>query len=215
MRTLALTSLLSSLFLLGQPSPSQAGCGCSKPPPAPAAVIPSFAPGVTRVTFFYDGLQLGQQWTVTFTGGSTTTTAQGFVVLQRAITDPTGQTQQLQLMVTVPLKAALGPTQIMASTSTDSFVVPEESFTVAGQPLDLSELEIAYDVNDYRAAVGADGTLYISVGGLANVCKAMAFSATLLKMTPGGTLQADKAVVFNSQGYLLDDSVNGADHFSL
>src|SRR5262249_12327757 len=91
MRTLAAISLLSGL-LLGQPSRSQAGCGCDKPPPAPAAVIPNFAPGGTRVTLFYDGLQPGQQWTVTFQRGSVTTSAPGFVVSQRAITDPTGQT---------------------------------------------------------------------------------------------------------------------------
>ncbi|HEV8716290.1 MAG TPA: hypothetical protein VGX03_26120, partial [Candidatus Binatia bacterium] len=211
MRALALISLLFSLLLLGQPSQSQAGCGCDKPPPAPAAVIPNFAPGGTQATFFYDGLQLGQQWVVTFQRGSTTISARGFVVLQRAITD--GQTR-LQLVVTVPTKAAVGPTRIVASTPTASFVVPEESFTVVGKPLAVSELEIGYDVNDYRTAVGSDGTLYIGVGGLADVCKAMTFSATILKMTPGGTLQADKVVVFNSQGYLLDDSVNGADHFS-
>jgi len=43
----------------------------------------------------------------------------------------------------------------------------------------------------------------------------MAFSATIMKMTPGGQLQADKVVIFNPQEYLLDDSVNGAGHFSL
>jgi hypothetical protein len=75
-------------------------------------------------------------------------------------------------------------------------------------------LEIEYDVNDYRTAVGSDGTLYIGVGGLADVCKAMAFSATIMNMTPRGTLQADNIVIFNSQGYLLDDSINRADHFS-
>jgi hypothetical protein len=213
-RTLALISFLSGLLLLGPPTHSQAGCGCDKPPPAPAAVIPNFAPGGTQVTFFYDGLQLGQQWVVTFQNGSIATSARGFVVLQRALTDPTGQTRQLQLMVTVPTEAALGPTRITASTSTASFTVPEESFTVIGKTLSVSELEIEYDVNDYRTAVGSDGTLYIGVGGLDIVCKAMAFSATIMRMTPGGQLQADKIVVFNAQGYLLDDSVNGADHFS-
>jgi len=43
----------------------------------------------------------------------------------------------------------------------------------------------------------------------------MAFSAAITGMTPGGQLQADKVVIFNSQGYLLDDTENGADHFSL
>ena len=70
MRTLAAISLLSGFLLLGHPTQSQAGCGCDKPPPAPAAVIPNFAPGGTRVSFFSDGLQLGQQWTVTFQQGS-------------------------------------------------------------------------------------------------------------------------------------------------
>jgi len=214
MRTLVLTSLLSSLLLLGQPLRSQAGCGCDKPPPAPAAAIPNFAPGGTQVTFFYDGLQPGQQWTVTFQQGSTTVSTRGFVVLQRALTDPTGQTRQLQLVATVPTEAALGPTRILASTPTASFMVTEDSFTVVGKTLSVSELEIEYDVNDYRTAVGSDGALYIGVGGLDVVCKAMAFSATIMRMTPGGQLQADKIVVFNSQGYLLDDSVNGADHFS-
>ena len=166
------------------------------------------------MTFFYDGLQPGQQWTVTFQQGSTTVSTRGFVVLQRALTDPTGQTRQLQLVATVPTEAALGPTRILASTPTASFMVTEDSFTVVGKTLSVSELEIEYDVNDYRTAVGSDGALYIGVGGLDVVCKAMAFSATIMRMTPGGQLQADKVVVFNSQGYLLDDSVNGADHFS-
>src|SRR5262245_18572272 len=199
MRTLAAISLLSGL-LLGQPSRSQAGCGCDKPPPAPAAVIPNFAPGGTRVTLFYDGLQPGQQWTVTFQRGSVTTSDPGFVVSQRAITDPTGQTLQLQLLVTVPTGAALGTTSILASTPDASFAVPAESFTVIGKTLDLSELSVAYRVNDYHTAVGSDGTLYIGVGGLATVCQAMAFSAAITEMTPEGTLQADKGVIYNSQG---------------
>ncbi len=215
MRTLALTSLLSCLLLLGQPLRSQAGCGCDKPPPAPAAVIPNFASGGMLVTFFYDGFQEGQQWVVSFQNGSTTTSARAFVEVRRDITDPTGQTYKPQLRVTVPRQAALGPTRIVASTPAASFVVPEDFFTVIGKPLAVSEQEIEYDVNDYRTAVGLDGTLYLSVDGLADVCKTMSFSATILKMTPGGQLQTDKIVIFNAQGYPLDDSVSGADHFSI
>src|SRR5262245_12016080 len=215
MHTIALTFLLVGFLLLGQPAQLRAGCGCDKPPPEPAAVIPSAAFAGMFVTFFHPGFQGGQRWTVVFRNGGASAQVIAEVVLKRDLTDPpdpqSPPTYQPQLAVPVP-NLTMGPTAIEAFTDNDSFIVPRESFTVIGQPVVVSEQTGKYSVKDYMTGVGADGTLYVSLGGLDAVCQPMAFRA-LAKDYP--LRYADGAVVLlNSQGFFIDAfDQQSADHF--
>jgi hypothetical protein len=217
MRTLALISSLSCLLFLGQPVRSQAGCGCDKPPPAPAAVIPPVAfPGMA-VTFFHDSFQVGQTWTVVFSNGAGSARVVTDIVSKRALTDPpnlqSAPTYHPQLIVTVPT-LSMGPTKIEAFADNASFIVPEEYFTLIGKPVVVSEHAANYSVKDYVTGVGSDGTLYISLRGLNDVCKPMEFRA-LAKSYP--LRFADGAVaILDSQGFFIDAlNQQSADHFSI
>jgi hypothetical protein len=213
-RPRALTALLFCLFLLSQPTPLHAGCGCDKPPPAPAAVIPPVAfPGMS-VTLLHDSFQVGQTWTVVFRSGAAAVSVPSAVVAKRALADPQSPpTLHPQLIVPVPV-LPLGPTQIEVFAGTDSFVVPAESFTLIGKPVVASELTGKFSVKHYVTGIGADGTLYISLGGLNNVCEPMEFNAYAksypLRFVDGAV------VILNRQGFLIDAfNQQSADHFSI
>jgi hypothetical protein len=205
---------LGWLWPLGQPIPARAGCGCDKPPPKPAAVIPSVAFPEMSVTLFDASLQPGQPWRVTFQNGSTTATVQATVVKKRDISDPSGHTFTPQLVITVPNIPA-GPTTILAAMSNiASFTVPEESFTIIGKPLMVSEQTANYTVTNYTTAVDREGISYISIGGLNHVCQAMEFSG-FLKKDPLRFVQGD-VIIWNAQGYLIDTLGTGsANHFAI
>jgi len=208
MRTVALTSLFFLLLLLSRPVRLQAGCGCDKPPPVPAAVIPSVAFSGMSVTLFHDSFQPGQSWTVAFRNeaASTSIEVSSVVVAKRALFDPPDPqsvpTLHAQLNVTVPTGLPPGPTQIVAFAGADSFTVPAAAFTVIGKPVVVSEQTGNYSVKNYVTGVGADGTLYVSLGGLNNVCQPMEFRAFAkgypLRFADGGV------VVSNIQGFLID-----------
>jgi hypothetical protein len=157
------------------------------------------------VTLFPDNLQKGQKWTVVFRNEAASATVTTTVVEKRALFDPPDPqsvpTLHLQLVVTVP-SLPMGPTEIDAFTDNASFVVQPDTFTVIGKPVVVSEHTGNYSVRNYVTGVGADGTLYISLGGLNNVCQPMEFSAFAkgypLRFADGGV------VVSNSQGFLID-----------
>ena len=210
-RPRALTALLFCLFLLSQPTSLHAGCGCDKPPPAPAAVIPPVAFSGMSVALFHPGLQEGQIWTVVFRNGAASAEVITTVVSKRDLMDP--PTYQPQLVVPIP-SLSTGPTQIEAFTDTDSFVVPRESFTVIGKPVVVSEHTGKFSVKNYVTGIGSDGTLYISLGGLNNVCEPMEFKAFAksypLRFVDGAV------VILNSQGFFIDAfNQQSADHFSI
>lgn len=125
----------------------------------------------------------------------------------------TGLTYKPLLVVAVP-SLPVGPTRIVAFTKGTSLTVPEESFTVIAKPVAAAEQTGSYAVKNYTTGVGADGTLYISVGGLNNVCKAMEFTTFAtnypLRMANGGV------VILNFQGFLIDSlSPESATYFSI
>jgi hypothetical protein len=210
-RTIVLASLLAGALLLSGPHPAQAGCGCDKPPPAPAAVIPNAAfPGMP-ITLFHNSFQVGQMWNVGFHSGSATVTVKAVVVLKRTLTDPSGMTYKPQLVVSLP-NLPMGPASIVASTENASLVVPQESFTVIGKPVVVAEQAGNYAIKNYTTGVGSDGTLYISLGGLNNVCKPIEFR-TLMTNYPLRFASGD-VVIVNFQGFLVDSlDAQSADHF--
>lgn len=190
-----------------------AGCGCDKPPPLPAAVIPRVAfPGMS-VTFFDPSFVVGQQWDITFNSGPESATVSAQVEMRRDITNKTGTKQTPQLRVTVPsLPPGLG--SIHLSSGTSSITIPADSFVVIGQPVEVSQENAEIQMDKYTTAVGLDGTLYLAVGELNQVCDAMSFQAKLdgypLRFSDGDVL------IFNSQGYFIDalTSVTHS-HFSI
>ena len=186
-----------------------AGCGCDKPPPLPAAVIPRVAfPGMS-VTFFDPSFVVGQQWNITFNSGLASATVSAPVEMKRDITDRTGATQTPELRVTVP-SLPPGPGSIHLSAGTSSITIPEDSFVVIGQPVEVSQENAEIELDKYTPAVGHDGTLYLAVGGLNQVCDAMSFQAKLddypLRFSDGDVL------IFNSQGYFIDSLTTSAGH---
>jgi hypothetical protein len=214
LRTLTLASLFSWIPLLGQPARVQAGCGCDKPAPAPAMIIPNAAYPGMKVTLFDNQLQNGQTWNVTFHNGAHSISTTATVVTKRALTNPTGQTVQPQLVVSVPFGFPMGPTGIVAAKGGSSFSVSANAFTVIGSPITISEHAGNYSYNNYVTGIGADGTLYLTVGGLQNVCKPIAFNTTL-KNYPLRFGSGD-IVILNHQGFFVDAlNEQSADHFSV
>lgn len=164
--------------LLNPPLPAYAGCGCDKPPPAPAVIVPHAAfPGMP-VTLFDKRFRADQTWNVTFRNGATTVTIPRRIVLKRTLTDATGKTSAPQLIVAVP-RLNMGPTGITVAREKTSFTVPPSEFTVIGMPVAVGEQTGTFLVKRYTTGIGADGTVYVSVGGLNNVCQAMDFRASL------------------------------------
>lgn len=153
------------------------------------------------VTFFHASFAVGQDWRVAFSNGSTTLTTTGTVTSKRDLADVSGHSFSLQLVVTVP-SLPPGPTQIVVSSETDSFTVSPDIFTLVGRPVSVAEQTGKYETSSYVTGVGADGTLYLSVGGLANVCQAMKFKISLPRYPLRFGL--GDIVVFNAQGFLID-----------
>lgn len=198
---------------VAMPKLVNAGCGCNKPPPSPAAVIPRVAfPGMP-VTFFDPSFVVGQQWNVTFSSGQVSDTVSAPIEMKRDITDATGIKQTPQLVVAMP-SLPPGPCSIHLSAGTSSITITADSFVVIGRPVQVSQQNAEIEQNGYTTAVGLDGTLYIAVGGLNQVCDAMSFQAELdgypLRFSDGDVL------IFNSQGYFIDSLTPlSQNHFSI
>jgi hypothetical protein len=209
----SLVALLVSGALASAPLPAQAGCGCDKPPPEPAAVIPNAAFSGMKITLFSPAFVLGQQWTVRFRNGATEKTVTSTVKAKRDIVTMTLGQYEPHLVVTVPNSLPLGPTRIEAFTPlAPSLTVLEDSFTVIGQPLTIWEGTATYKIWNHKMAVGEDGTLYLAVDGMNNVCQAMSFGAQLTEYPV--RFGSGDVVIRNFQGYLIDllDTA-AADHF--
>ena len=195
------------------PKLANAGCGCNKPPPRPAAVMPSVAfPGMP-VTFFDPSFAIGQQWNITFNSGQVSATVSAPVEMKRDITDTTGTKQTPQLVVPAP-SLPPGPCSIHLSAGTSSITIPADSFVVIGRPVQVSQENAEIEQDGYTTAVGLDGTLYLAVGGLNQVCDAMSFQAELhgypLRFSDGDVL------ILNSQGYFIDSLTSlSHSHFSI
>lgn len=206
------TLMIFNVLLLRSPQVAQAGCGCDKPPPAPAPVIPQAAFSGMKITLFSPHFLPGQHWTVQFHSGPITKTTSATVKQKRNITTQDLKLPIPQLVVTVPSYLPLGPTRIEAFTSTASLIVPEENFTVIGQPLEIKEGSGAFKVKNHKMAVSADGRLYFAVEGMDKVCKAISFGATFTDYPI--QFGVGDIVIRNHQGYLIDllDDY-AADHF--
>ncbi len=192
--------LLVCCVIAADPASTKAGCGCSKPPPLPGAVIPNVAFEGMPVTLFNPVFAVGQTWTVTFTGASGSMAVTVPVVGRRNITDATGKTVTPQLPVSVP--EVLGPTAISATDGSSSMNIPASDFMILGKPVAVAESNQEISSAAYSVGVGLDGTLWVGIGGLADVCEPIEIDAQFR----GYPLQfgfGDVSII-NLQGFFID-----------
>ncbi|MGE0682155.1 MAG: hypothetical protein AB7P69_14810 [Candidatus Binatia bacterium] len=200
-RTTTLTTWLVSLMLFGGSHSAQAGCGCSKPPPAPASARPDATYGGMPVTLFNSALHLGATYNVTFTsmsGADVTVSAQP--VNKRDLADGVSKNQ---LVVTVPNSLPIGPASITveeAGVPGAVLSIPDTSFTVVPQPIVAPTQVGTFSYNNYKAAVGRNGVVYMSLN-VANIPDPRTFRA----QAKGYPLRfsTDDAVFYNTQGFIM------------
>lgn len=194
-------SVLLSLVLLAQPTPSEAGCGCDKAPPAPAQVRPHATYAGQDVTIFDAHLQDGQGYYVTFTSGST-----GKSVLLKALAttrrDLADGLDKPQLAVPLP-PLPLGPTSISVTGAGDSqpfLVADDTALTVVPQPIALPTAVGEQVLPNFQAAVGRDGTVYVSLD-LTDTTLPRTFHAQALGYPLRFT--SHDVVFYNTQGFVM------------
>lgn len=190
-----------SMLLLGTPS-AHAGCGCSKPAPPPAAVRPNVTYGGMPVSLFGTGITTGQLYTVTFTAmnGTSTTVSSVQAVSKRDLADAASKSQ---LVVTVPSTVPLGPVGItvkQAGQSTPFLSIPDTNFTVAPQPIVIPNQVGTFTYGSYKAAVGRNGVVYVTLDLTGNT-NPRTFRAQALGYPLRFT--TTDAVIYNTQGFLM------------
>jgi hypothetical protein len=192
--TVALT--LAAVLAASVATPAWAGCGCDKPAPPRAAIRPFVAAPSQSITLFNSSLEDGVTYDVSFESQGVTQWARGTASLRRDVAD--GSPRE-HLRVSVP-DLPLGPCAVSVwQDGTRRFDVGADDFTVAGRPIALTEIGRTTR-NDYRAAVGADGTVYIPVD-VTDVSNATRFSGTALGLPL--QFEAKNVAMYNDQGYLM------------
>jgi hypothetical protein len=194
-------AVLVSLALWSAPPIVQAGCGCDKPPPTPASVRPNVTYGGRPVTLFSASLQTGVTYNVTFTpmsGSSATVSAQP--VTRRDLADGV---YKKQLVVNLPSSLARGPASITVKQSGQTgalLSIPDTSFTVAPQPITVPSQVGTFSYNNYVAAVGRNGVVYLSLD-----VTGMEHPRTFRAQAKGYPLRftSDDATFYNTQGFLM------------
>jgi hypothetical protein len=177
--------------------PVWAGCGCDKPAPPRAAIRPFVAAASQTVTLFNPTLEDGATYDVAFESqDGTTQWTRGSAERRKDVAD--GAERQ-HLRVVLP-DLPLGPCAVSVwRDGARRFDVAAEDFTVAARPIALHEAA-GTTSRDYRAAVGADGTVYIPVD-VTDVSNATRFSGTAMGLPL--QYEANNVAMYNGQGYLM------------
>lgn len=185
-----------------------AGCGCLKPPPALATLRPHFTYAGTPLDLFHPSLVEGEAYRVRFTsaaGATAVVVGTGFD--RRDLADGRLKTH---LRVSVP-NLPLGPAAIEVRDAKDRFVLalPDDEFTVVPDPVVLSD-DLGKDkFKNQRAAIGRDGTVYLSVD-LSAVTQARTLDVRAKQLPLA--FELDDVTIHNVQGFLmqrLDEPVPG------
>jgi hypothetical protein len=139
-----------------------AGCGCKKPPPPLAYLRPHFTYAGTPLDLFHADLVEGAAYRVRFaspSGDVASVVGTGFD--RRDLAD--GQVKT-HLRVTVP-NLPLGPAAIEVFDEKERLVlaVGDDDFTVVPSPVVLSDKPGVKKYDGQRAAIGRDGTVYLSI----------------------------------------------------
>ena len=201
-RAVAIAALLSLLSLSAPVTPAKAGCGCDKPPPPLASIRPAFASPGNTVTLFAPGIRDGVTYFVQFVGGSAGSSGAAPWVFARATTrrDFADGAYKPQLVVRAP-DLPPGPTRVIVSRGyTKVLTVPAEDFTMLQRPLVLPEADGLTIAECYRAAVGADGTVYLPVD-ISAIAEHMLFSG--IGWNYPLLFDGYDIVIYNTQGVLM------------
>lgn len=205
-RTSRLLSLSLAAILLTIAGPvriANAGCGCDKPPPPPAPVRPAATFVGMPVTITSAKLVVGIPYRVVFISGLDSTVravVDGVAVARRDLAD---RVVKSQLVVTLP-DMPLGPTKIVVKPVTKGATAllsfSDAALTVAPRPIALPSLAGEWQYPSYQAAVGRDGTMYMSFD-LTGLTAPMVFDA----WAEGYPLRFtnDTAAFYNVQGFLM------------
>ncbi len=190
-------AVLAACLTVTLPSTGWAGCGCDKPAPPRASIRPFVAAPTQTVTLFNSALADGVTYDVAFEPqGSPLQWTRAQAQRRKDIAD--GEMRE-HLAVTLP-DLALGPCRVSVwRDGAPVFDIAAEDFTVAALPIALRDVPETTS-NDYRAAVGADGTVYIPVD-VTSVSGATRFSGTALGLPL--EYQAQNVAMYNDQGYLM------------
>jgi len=190
---------LAAAALLMRAIPADAGCGCNKPPPPAAVIRPAFASPGDSVTLFDATIRAGKAYTVRFGNSTNGVAVSAIAVLKRDLAD--GQMKP-QVVVTVP-QLPIGPTRVqMRKKNDDTTIVDLRSgeFTMLQAPVQLAEGDGETIAACYRAAVGADGTVYFPVD-ISNIAQHMIFQS--IAMTYPLLFGAQDIAIYNTQGFLM------------
>jgi len=195
-RTIASAMLATAVAFLATP-PVWAGCGCDKPAPPRATIRPFVAGAGQTVTLFNPALQAGTTYDVAFeSAGAAPQWARARADIQKDIADGVAREH---LRVFVP-ELPLGPCAVHVwRDGARQFDVAADEFTVAAQPIALHD-GAETTSREYRAAVGADGTVYIPVD-MGAVSAATRFTGTAQGLPL--QYQAQNVAMYNDQGYLM------------
>jgi hypothetical protein len=181
------------------PHPAAAGCGCQKPPPDLASVRPNATYAGTPVSLFDSRFVTGRSYSVTFTAGTTTgsATVSTTAVSRRDLADGVVKPQLVVILPSLPL----GPTSIRVKYgNTTLFTLSDAAFTVVQAPIAVPEEVGGTSYPSYRAAIGRDGTFYLSLDmsavTLPRVFRAQAQGYPLV-------FGSDAVTFYNIQGFLM------------
>ncbi len=175
--------LLAALASALLPIAAQAGCGCDHPPPDWSLVQPPFGSSGRSLTIHADGgsFVVGETYQVDFAG----VTASG----QAWAAD--------SLDVEVPRGVPRGPVALHVTGPGYDRVYDEALFTALPRPRRVKEREGVFAAWNYKAAVGADGTLYLPLN-LRRVKDAMQFTLAFLDLPLA--FGAEDVVIYNADG---------------
>ncbi len=193
--TIALaTTLLGTIVA----QPAQAGCGCDKAPPDAATVRPNAAWAGEEMSIFHPSLQAGRSYQITFASGTTNATSihKAVAVNRRDLADGV---YRVQLNLALP-DLPLGPTAITVEGVNVKLSVDDSALTVTPAPVAITTELGSFTENNYQAAVGRDGTVYISLD-LSGVTEARTVRAQALGYPMVFTV--DDATFYNTQGFLM------------
>jgi len=181
--------------------PALAGCGCTKPPPPLASVRPSVAWSGAEVTLFDAALVAGQSYEIRFDSGTANGPPRrvtGTAVSKRDLSDGVYKPQ-----VVVPLPAIpLGPASVQIRTVGGAVIadLADDVFTVAPSPIGIPTGVGVYRFENYRAAVGRDGTVYLALD-FGDVQHARVFDAQAVGLPL--RFESRDLAFWNVQGFLM------------
>jgi hypothetical protein len=199
LRSSLLLSVLACTVVASEPA--LAGCGCTKPPPALAAVRPSVAWSGAEVTLFDAALVAGQHYEISFDPGTANGPARRVTrkaVSKRDLADGVRKTQ-----VVVPLPVMpIGPAAVQIRTASGTLIadLADDAFTVAPSPIGIPTGVGVYRFENYRAAVGRDGIVYLALD-FGDIQHARVFDAKAVGLPL--RFESHDLAFWNVQGFLM------------